>query len=127
MNTAAGGQDNFTSSIVYCTKPIMFSCYMYCNHNHFQIICIVSDPCECFDGSGGSGGSASGSMLRETFPPCPPHTQCKDCKCELARCDDECGCVFCPAVTPECKSLALEKVCNTNPCLVLGITFAKQG
>ena len=48
------------------------------NNNHFQIIYIVSDPCECFDGSGGSGGSASGSMLRETFPPCPPHTQCKD-------------------------------------------------
>ena len=63
------------------------SCNMY-NNNHFQIIYIVSDPCECFDGSGGSGGSASGSMLRETFPPCPPHTQCKDFKCEMARCDD---------------------------------------
>ena len=55
------------------------SCFVY-NYHHLHIIYIVSDPCECFDGSGGSGGSASGSMLRETFPPCPPHTQCKDFK-----------------------------------------------
>ena len=35
--------------------------------------------------------------------------------------DDDCGLIYCPAFHPECISLALSKVCDTTPCVVLGI------
>ena len=59
---------------------------------------------------------------------CPPDEICNTANTEppshhqgLIR--DESGIIICPAFHPECISLAISKVCDTTPSLVLGIIF----
>ena len=66
-------------------------------------------------------------------PPIIPPTACPPEICNTANTEppshhqglirDESGTIICPAFHPECISLAISKVCDTTPSLVLGIIF----